>query len=446
MRLLQLSLPAMILMSLVLAGKAPAQEIFPYPIHTKRLANGLSIVLVPFDSPGIIAYYTIVRAGSRNEIEPGLSGFAHFFEHMMFRGTKKYSPEAYNELFKELGSDANAFTTDDYTCYHAVFGTDGLERVIEAEADRFQNLEYSLPAFQQESRAVLGEYYKNYSNPFSKMYEKIRDTAFDKHTYKHTTMGFLDDIKDMPNQYEYSIEFYKRWYRPNNVVVLVVGDIDVDRTFALIEKYNKDWQPLRYEAPFPVEPEQTAFRQAHIDWENETLPYVAIAYHVPGFDPSTKDNAGLDILAQLVFGSNSPLYKKLVIQDQSVEYIRSYAPDHRDPFLFMVVTRLKSDDLIDSVKQQIYGAIQDAEEHPVDPEKLAATKSRIKYSFAMDLDTASSIAGDLATYIELTGDPRAVNEIYKRYAEITPEDIQQLAKRYLRKTNCTEVTLTGVKK
>jgi zinc protease len=427
------------------SGRARAKDIFPYPVHTRTLENGLKVVMIPFDSPGIIAYYTIVRTGSRNEIEPGKSGFAHFFEHMMFRGTEKFSSEAYNELFKELGSDANAFTTDDYTCYHALFGKEGLEKVIEAEADRFQNLKYSVSDFKQESKAVLGEYYKNYSNPFSKIYEKVRDTAFEAHTYKHTTMGFLEDIQDMPNQYEYSLKFYDRWYRPNNVIILVVGDIDVDETFELIKKYNGDWRPKEYNPEFPVEPEQTEFKSAHIDWENETLPYLTLAYHMPAFDPSKKDNAGLDILAQLLFGSNSPLYQKLVIEDQSVEYLSAYVPDHRDPFLFMIFSRIKSEDKIEEVEKAIFAAVEEAATKPVDDDRLEAIKSRIRYSFAMSLDTAASVAYNMAGYLELTGDPDSVNELYRRYDEITPKDLIALAKKYLRKTNCTEVTLTGVK-
>src|SRR5262245_50752892 len=93
-------------------------EVFPFPIHRTELANGLSLISVEYDSPGIIAYYTVVRTGSRNEVEPGLSGFAHFFEHMMFRGTERYSQEGYNDVLKALGADSNAFTTDDWTCYH----------------------------------------------------------------------------------------------------------------------------------------------------------------------------------------------------------------------------------------------------------------------------------------------------------------------------------------
>ncbi len=433
------------LVSILTLGKARAKDIFPYPTHTRTLANGLEIVMVPFDSPGIIAYYTIVRTGSRNEIEKGKSGFAHFFEHMMFRGTEKYSSESYNELFKELGSDANAFTTDDYTCYHALFGSDGLEKVIEAEADRFMNLKYTISDFQQESKAVLGEYYKNYSNPFSKIYEKVRDTAYSAHTYKHTTMGFLKDIENMPNQYDYSIEFYDRWYRPGNVVILIVGDINVEESFELVSKYYGKWKPRIYSPDFPVEPEQNRFKTAHIDWENETLPYMAIAYHMPAFDASNKENAGLDILAQLIFGSNSPLYQKLIIEDQSAEYLSSYVPDHRDPFLYIVFSRIKNDAKIDEVRKSIFQAVEKAQNELVDTAKLESIKSHIKYSFAMNLDTASSVAGSLAHFIQLTGDPASINELYRRYEEITPKDLQKLAQKYLRKSNCTEITLTGVK-
>src|SRR5271157_799210 len=99
-------------------GQAERQPIFPFPIQQTTLDNGLSVISVPFDSPGIIAYYTVVRTGSRNEVERGLSGFAHFFEHMMFRGTRKYPQARYNDVLKALGADSNAFKTDDWTCYH----------------------------------------------------------------------------------------------------------------------------------------------------------------------------------------------------------------------------------------------------------------------------------------------------------------------------------------
>src|SRR5579864_1793923 len=168
MRQISLSLTAVLLNGLSSASAAgpDSTPIFPYPVRQTALENGLSVISVPFDSPGIIAYYTAVRAGSRNEVEKGLSGFAHFFEHMMFRGTEKYSQERYNDELKALGANTNAFTTSDWTCYHVTVAASALPKIVELEADRFQNLKYDEPAFQKEARAVLGEYNKNASSPF----------------------------------------------------------------------------------------------------------------------------------------------------------------------------------------------------------------------------------------------------------------------------------------
>src|SRR6185436_4801242 len=158
---------------------AQSQSAFPFPVVEKTLANGLRIYVVPYDSPGLVAYYSVVRTGSRNEVEPGLSGFAHFFEHMMFRGTDRYPADKYNDILKRIGADSNAFTTDDWTCYHITASTAALETVMDIESDRFQNLKYTNEAFQKEAGAVLGEYNKNYSVPVSSLFEKLQDTAFD---------------------------------------------------------------------------------------------------------------------------------------------------------------------------------------------------------------------------------------------------------------------------
>src|SRR3989304_2295208 len=107
------------------------------------------------DSPRLMAHYVVVRAGSRNEVEPGLSGFAPFVEHRMFRGTERYPPEAYNQVLKSLGADSNAFTSDDWTCYHVTAASSALARVMDLESDRLMNLSYGLEAFQKEAAAVL---------------------------------------------------------------------------------------------------------------------------------------------------------------------------------------------------------------------------------------------------------------------------------------------------
>jgi len=178
-----------------------ADKVLPYPIHQHRLDNGLNVVTVPFDTPGLAAFYIVTRVGSRNEVEPGVTGFAHFFEHMMFRGTEKYSKKAYADALKSTGAAANANTSLDRTVYHMTGNAAQLELMFELESDRFMNLAYSEHDFKTEAGAVKGEYTKNFASPYSQLREKQMETAFTKHTYGHTTMGYFDDIVDMPNQY-----------------------------------------------------------------------------------------------------------------------------------------------------------------------------------------------------------------------------------------------------
>ena len=431
------------LFGLITGTTAMAQSIFPYQFTREVLPNGLTVYMIPMESPGLVAYYSIVRTGSRDEVEPGKSGFAHFFEHMMFRGTDRFSGPEFSALFRKLGGDPNAFTSDDITVYHALFGGDGLEAVIDVESDRFMNLKYSESDFKQESKAVLGEYNKNYSDPENKLYERVRDTAYTAHTYKHTTMGFLEDIKDMPNQYAYSLEFFKRYYTPSNCVLLVVGDFDLEATYRLIQKYYSPWKVPAYEPQVPAEPEQKEPRSAHIDWDNPTLPYVAVAFKMPAFEVRTKDSAALGILGSLLFDENSPLYQELVIRDQKVEELYAYAPLRRDPGLFMVFARVKDPAQLGAVRERIFQVAEEAGKNPVDAARLRDVKSNVRYSFAMSLDTASSVAGQLARYIGLAGDPTVINELYRRYDEVSQDDLMRVASTYLTRARSTEVTLTG---
>ncbi len=239
-----------------LAWAAQPQKVFPYEFSQEDLPNGLRLVTVPTDYANIVAVYIVVQTGSRNEVEPGHTGFAHLFEHLMFRGTEKYPPEKYNQTLNRIGASSNASTSDDLTVYHTTFSKEDLETVLAMEADRFQHLKYAEPEFKTESLAVLGEYNKNSASPFSKLNEVMQDTAFDKHTYKHTTMGFLKDIQDMPNQYEYSLKFFDRYYRPEYTTIIVVGDVKAKAVRALVDKYWGEWKRGSYKPEIPVEPAQ----------------------------------------------------------------------------------------------------------------------------------------------------------------------------------------------
>ena len=417
-------------------------KVFPYPFHITTLDNGLKVVAVPFDSPGLVAYWTVVRAGSRNEIEPGKSGFAHFFEHMMFRGTEAYPQAKYNAILKELGADHNAFTTDDYTAYHVLAPASGLETIMTLESDRFLNLKYSVEGFKKEAGAVLGEYNKNASNPFQALNEKIRDTAFVAHTYKHTTIGFLRDVEDMPNQYEYSLQFFSRYYRPENCTLLVIGDVDPKRLVDLARKYYGAWKRGTYQVTIPAEPPQTEEKQAEVDWPNPTLPYLHMGYHGPAFSDTQVDLPTLDLISQLLFSEAAPLYQKLAVEEQVVDILVGGAQDHRDPYLFEITARVKDQEKIAYVESTISAALEDLKTTPIAADRLGKVKSYMKYSFAMGLDTSVSAARSLAHFIALTTDPEAVNRVYATYDRVTPEDVSAVARKYFVRTGRTVVTLS----
>src|SRR5438045_2373739 len=220
-----------LLVAAPLALPAPSSsKAFPYPVETHALPNGLRLLFIPYASPGLVAYYTLMRVGSRNEVEKGRSGFAHFFEHMMYRGTKKHSSQDYNDTVTRLGLNTNAFTSEDMTVYHLYGPAKALPTVIEYEADRFQNLDYDEAAFRTEAGAILGEYIKSASNPEQKMEESMMETAFTRHTYAHTVIGYLNAIQDMPAGYQYSREFFRRYYTPDNATAAIAGDVDKPHT------------------------------------------------------------------------------------------------------------------------------------------------------------------------------------------------------------------------
>jgi len=442
-RVLQTLIFALIATATLRAGSPGAgAKILPFPIHQTVLDNGLKIVTIEFDSPGIIAYYTVVRSGSRNEVEPGLSGFAHFFEHMMFRGTERYSKDMYNDVLKSIGADNNAFTTDDYTAYHTLASAQALETIMDLESDRFMNLKYSEEAFKTEAGAILGEYNKNYSSPFLTIFETLRDAAYTAHTYKHTTMGFLKDIMDMPNQYKYSLTFFDRWYRPEYCTILIVGDVRHDKTVAMARKYYSKWKRGNYVLDVPKEPPQTKGSVEEMSWKAETLPILAIGYHGPAFSDAQIHMPAIDVLSQALFSQSSNLFRKLVIEEQAVEFIQGGQQDSRDPGQFTIFTRIKDPKMIEKVSDEIYGAIEKAKTTPVSSERLAEIKSFLKYSYAMGLDNPDAIARSIAHYIAMTGDPESVNKVYAIYDKVTAEDLMAVASKYFDTNNRTVVLLT----
>jgi zinc protease len=420
-----------------------SRKAFAYDYNIDDLPNGLRVVTVPTDYPNLVALYIVVQTGSRNEPEKGKSGYAHLFEHLMFRGSEHYSGQERDAILKKAGADSNAYTTDDRTVYHEVFSKDDLDKVLELEADRFQRLKYPPDAFKTETKAVLGEFNKNSADPEEKAYEVLRATAYKVHTYSHTTMGFIEDIEDFPNQYDYSLQFYGRYYRPEYATIVVVGDLKRDEVLAIVKKYFGDWKRGNYVSDIPTEPDQTAPREAHVDWPSETLPLVYVAFRGPAYSDYKQDKAALDLLAPIAFGENSDLYQKLVLQEQKLDSLSYTFEDRADPELFLVAAKLKDVKDTDYVRQQILETYQRFAKEPVPKDKLDSTRSRLRYGFALGMNSSDAIAGAMAGYIGLRRTPLTIDKLFALYDTITPEEMRQMAAKYFVDSHRTIVTLSS---
>lgn len=440
-RILMAALCVLALPALSSASAQTTGDILPFKASEKTLPNGLKVIVVPTGFPNIVSVQIPVQTGSRNEVEPGKSGFAHFFEHMMFRGTKKYPTDVYNSIITKAGARQNAYTDDDLTNYHVTFAKEDLEQILEMEADRFKHLAYSEEGFKTEARAVLGEYNKNSQSPVQKILEVQRENAYTTHTYKHTTMGFLKDIEDMPNQFEYSKTFFSRWYRPERTTIIVAGDVEPNRVFQLVEKYWGDWQRGTFSVDIPQETVHNGPVYAHVPWTSQTLPWVTVAFHGPSF-AQTKEQAAMDVAFDLAFGQTSDLYKRLVEQEQKVDQLFTFGGPNVDPTLFTVFARVKDAKDAVSVRDEIMKTFAGLRSKQLDATRVSDAKASSRYGFVRGLDNTDAIAGTIAGYAHFERSYDTLNKYYRDLATVTPASIQEAAQKYFTDKNLVVTTLS----
>ena len=408
-----------------------SERIIPFPVATRQFDNGLRLVVVPMPSNGAASLWHVVRTGSRDEYEPGRTGFAHFFEHMMFRGTKIYPAEAYQKILIELGANSMAYTTDDLTAYHLAIAASDLDRVMELESDRFQHLDYAEGDFRTEAGAVYGEYRKSKTEPLFVLFEAVREKAFETHTYGHTTLGYESDIAAMPSLYDFSRRFFELYYRPENTILLVTGDVDPDAVAALAARHYGRWRPGYVAPAIPTEPAQIAEKRVEATYPGRTLPLVWLAWKIERADPGDRIRAAADLLVELAFGETSEIYRRLVLKEQSIEFLAAYTNSNRDPSLLDVYARVKDEGQLDAVLAALEETAQRYREELVDATRLEKLKSRKRYGFLMQLETPDSVASALARPLAIDGDLDGLEARYAHYAEVTPEDVRAAARAVL---------------
>jgi len=421
------------LLTSALAAPAPSRgpDILPFKATEKTLANGLKVIVVPTGFPNIVSIQIPVQTGSRNEVEPGKSGFAHFFEHLMFRGTPNTPPEKYQALVVKAGARENASTGDDFTRYYATFAKEDLDEMLATYADMFQNLAYPEPDFKTEARAILGEYNKNSAEPLEKLFEVQRERFYQASTYKHTTMGFINDIENMPNEYEYSKLFFQRWYRPQFTTVIVAGDVTPEQVLPMVEKYWGGWKAGDTKpADIPDDPAPKAPQYVHVPWTTDTLPWVTVGYLGPAFDENSKDSAAMQMIGALYFGPTSDVYKKLVVTEQKVDDLGTDVPAGVDPSLFTVLARVKNADDTLYVRDAIMATLAEARNSLLPAQRLADAKPSNKYGFARTLDSTERIAAVLSRFAAYRRSYETANNYYRTLDSLTPADVQAAAKKY----------------
>lgn len=420
-------------------------ELFPYTVSEQVLENGLKIIAIPFPSSNVISFTTIVRVGARDQSTTGISGFAHFFEHMMFKGTPNISVEAYNFVLKKYGIENTASTWDDRTVFSNVFAKDALESVVRIESDRFKNLSYTKESYQKETSAIYSEYLKNLTNPSYSIYRKMQETAFTIHPYRYTTFGLETDLKKLPQYYEYSKEFYNQYYRPDNTVILIMGDIEPNNIFNLITQYYSDWEKGFTPNQTPQEPEQENERKVHIDWSNNIQPYLAIGIKTDAFSKMTiKEYAALDFLTQILFSNQSPFYKKMVLQLNRVTSISNDFTPHRDPFLWISILHLTNSDHTRSVLKDIFDTLTELTGRPVNDLYFSDLKSNWLNTMTLNLTKLKYTSQVLTEMIGATGSSQPFIDYLNAYRNLTPADISKVAKKYLDSPQRTIVTLDSI--
>ncbi|HSE49168.1 MAG TPA: pitrilysin family protein [Terriglobales bacterium] len=442
---------------------ASAAKVFPYPVITKTLPNGLKVTVVPaHEFKDAATFASVVMAGSRNEVHKGKTGLAHLFEHIMFRHEWGGKPSGYDNEIARMGVDNNAFTDYDITFYHPTTFTENLfaqkgpngERlpgVIELEAARFKGLKLDQKTFQVEAGAVLGEYRRIFSFPEEKMIEDLSPVAFPNHPYGHTVIGYRDDVEKMPEAWDVAWEFYRNYYTPASVGILVVGDVEPDRIFAEVEKYYSDWKAVTPPA-IPPEQEPDGEKTVHVKWDSDVSPKLMVGYHTPAFKPGTKEAAIGILLSELLTSRSAPLFQKLRYQKQSATSFGMYSqPDSTDPHWLLVSADLvqerfqkDGDKYVQEVRQDIIDGIEALQHFSKEKgaaKTLAVLKSKVKNDFLAGMNNTLSTATVMGYYYRYEQDPKAIDKTFAGLQTLTPADIDAYARKYFTEKRRVTATL-----
>lgn len=399
-----------------------------FPVVKYKLKNGMTVLLHEDHRAPMVSFHQWFRVGSRNE-KPGLTGMAHFFEHLMFKGTKKYSSSDFEGLIQANGGVNNAFTTYDYTGYYIDLPSGKLDLVLDMESDRMVNLVFDAGKVKSEREVVKEERRYRYDNNVSGyINEAVYSSVFKVHNYRWPVIGYMRDLNS--TTMDELKGFYKTYYSPNNAILVIAGDIDIDRVKTLVEKYYAHIPAQEIpENKVPPEPKQQGERNIILR-KNVQNPTLAIAYK--SVKAGDDDQYAFDLLSNILGeGQSSRLYKRLVYREQSVSSISSFAYTPKDPGVFEVFASVKPGQSVDKVLRSIYSEIYKLRTKLVTERELEKAKNQVMKSYIDSLKTISGKARAIATNEILFGNYEELFNDIDRYNSVTREKIQEVTGKYL---------------
>ena len=399
-----------------------------FKVEKYKLPNGLTVLLYEDHTTPIISFHTWFRVGSKNE-KVGTTGIAHLFEHMMFKGAKRYSGDQFENILQMNGASNNAFTTHDYTGYYENLPSSKLDLVMDVESDRMENLQITDDFLKSEREVVKEERRMRVDNsPMGVLQEVLFGSAFKANSYHWPVIGYMPDLDNI--DLKVAREFNRTYYAPNNAVVVIAGDFNSLVAKKLIDKYygKLKSQPIPSFIPI-IEPEQKVARVEVVEKSIQNVT-VAIGYVVP--KTGSPESYALDLLANILgHGTSSRLFKRLVYKDQVATSVSVNNYTLQQAGLFETYVSLKPH--LDSHKasKAVIAEMWRPRNLLVTPLELEVAKKQVMKSYVDGLKTIFGKAEALAMNEILFDDYTQLFTDLKKYQAVTAEDIRAAANKYL---------------
>ena len=418
---MRIAIPLLIVVSLLVSSGARAAD----RVVATTLDNGLRVLLLEDQRSPIVSFQIWYRVGSRNE-HRGMTGIAHFLEHLMFKGTPSHGPKQFARLVEENGGQDNAFTSQDVTSYYVDIAADKLDLVLDLEADRMQNLLLDPKEIHSEREVVIEERRtRTEDDPGGFLGEEVSSIAFKAHPYQAPIIGWMDDIKRItPEEIR---AFYKTYYVPNNAIVVAAGAFRADD---VLEKIKRRFGRIpRGKVPPPmlaVEPTPNGERRVIVKRQAE-LPIVYMAWHVPNYQ--SDDSVALELLSTILSGGRaSRLYRDLVYQRQlALEAGGDNSYFSIDPSLFWFWATPMPGQTPEKLETELSAHIERLKKEPVTDEEMARAKNQIEAAFVYQDDSIHQRASLLARF-ELVGGYAMKDSFLAKIRGVTAADLTRVAR------------------